>query len=68
MTMKRELVDGRMATVVYLNDRLEPCEPSQAKAVRVYHDDGSSMIGFPTTKKADRAGVRTTAIQYREGQ
>ncbi len=37
------MVDGRMATVVYLRDGMQPCEPDEAERIKVMFDDGDVL-------------------------
>jgi hypothetical protein len=45
MAVTREVVNGKQATVSHLNDKWEPCDPKDAKLVKVVFDDGGIMFG-----------------------
>jgi hypothetical protein len=46
MAVTRELVNGKQATVSHLNDKWEPCDPKDAKLVKVVFDDGGIVFGI----------------------
>jgi hypothetical protein len=47
--IERQTIDGREATVQYLNEDLTPSNDRNAPVVRVVFDDGESLwLGKPT--------------------
>jgi hypothetical protein len=46
----REVVNGKPATVAFLNDRWEPVAPEHATMVEVTFDDGRVMFGTKEAK------------------
>jgi len=43
--IRREIVDGKPATVAYLDDQFQPVAPGEAMIVKVIFDDGRVAFG-----------------------
>lgn len=54
--VKRELINGRLATVNYLTLDLEPANPQDAEIIKVLFDDGETMFAYPSDVKSDIGG------------
>jgi len=53
--IKREVVEGRPATVAYMNDHLEPVSEAEATVVKVVFDGGPVRVMFGR-KQGSNAG------------
>lgn len=54
--IRREIIDGRRALVVYLNAAFEPVEPDKATLVKVRFENGEVIFGTPTPQAGQRFG------------
>lgn len=50
--MKKTMIDGRSATVAYLNSKFEPVSQAEATLVKVIFDDGEIIFLTPAPKNA----------------
>ena len=46
----RDTIEGRPATVAYINDRFEPARADDATMVKVVFDDGEVRFGIKSEK------------------
>ena len=42
--LKREVVDGRKATLAYIKKNFEPCDPDEADLIKIMFDDGEIVF------------------------
>lgn len=52
----RATIDGKQATVTFLNAKWEPCEPKEAKLAKIMFDDGGCMFGAVTENRTEGKG------------
>lgn len=60
MTIEQRTVDGRQATVCYLNSDFDPAERADATMAKIIYDDGDvAFINFDEDKNALRTQRQT---------
>ena len=53
----RDTIEGRPATVAYINDRFEPVSADDATMVKVIFDDGEVRFGIKSEKDKRKSPV-----------
>jgi len=51
--IRRETINGRVATVGYFTKDLKPTDPETAEIIKIHFDDGETMFAYPADAESN---------------